>query len=249
MSIIPSIKNYILFNKFSNGDNGIGWQIAMTTSSIKNDFYLHHYCSPGNSVKIYNEKFYKIKKIDESNLSITLLPNEDFFNFNQLGRIIQSEECLNKSIEYIRNNFNLYLKSRINEFFISHGQLAIDMLFITGNSKSFDKIKDFLEKIHQQNTKKKIKQFVLISYFILIYLYFILYIFNLMLIKKIDFAFIFIFFIYIYMILCSLIFANYEGSRFIQAGFIIQIIFWIHLTKLFYKIKNKKNAYSYTYKR
>jgi hypothetical protein len=42
---------------------------------------------------------------------------------------------------------------------------------------------------------------------------------------------------YIYIILCSLIFANYEGSRFIQTGFVIQLVFWIHLFKIFNKIQ------------
>jgi len=228
-SILPSIKNYLLFKNFSNGSHGLGWHLAMTTSSINNDFTLHNECPPNSSNEDDNEEYYNKYNINKDNLSITNKSNKNFYNFNQLGRIIKSEKCQKKSFEYIKNNSHLWIKSRINELIISHGQLAIDISFIVSHPKNFKKYNDALLKIHKNPTTKHIKQFILIFYFLIIYFYFFYCI--LFRRRNNNYAYINILLLYFYIVSIGTIFSNYEGSRFIHAGFIIQIIFWINIIK------------------
>jgi hypothetical protein len=130
VSLLPSIKNYNQIKYFSNGSHGMGWHLAITTSSIKNNFTLHHECGPWSSTEIDNNKYIEKYNVADKNLSITNLPNKNFNNRNQLGRIFKSQKCEKKAIKYIGENLGLWIRSRLVEFFISHGQLAVDISFI-----------------------------------------------------------------------------------------------------------------------
>lgn len=244
ISILPSIKNYYFFKYFSNGSYGLGWHLAMTTSSIKNDFTLHHACMPFANTKEHNYEYYKKYNINENNLSITNQPNENFYNASQLGRILKMEICRKDSIKYIKENFALWIKSRINEFFISHGQLAIDISFIVSHPRNFEEYKNILLKIHKNEITKFFKQSFLISYFFIIYIYFFYFIFFRNKKKRDNYSYFLIFIIYFYIVGVGTIFSNYEGSRFIHAGFIIQLMFWINIIIDFnskFKLLNEKN--------
>ena len=237
ISILPSLKNYFFFKYLSNGSHGLGWHLAMTTSSIKNDFTLHHACAPMRNTDDDNKEYYEKYNINEDKLSITNKPNKDFYNPGQLGRIIRMEKCQEKSILYIKDHLGLWFKSRVNEFFISHGQLAIDISFIVSHPKNFDKYKYILLEIHKNKFSKNLKQFLLISYFLIIYLYFFYFIFFRNKKKLDNYCYILIFFIYFYIVGIGTIFSNYEGSRFIHAGFVVQIIFWINIIRDYNKLK------------
>ena len=245
VSLLPSIKNYNQIKYFSNGSHGMGWHLAMTTSSIKNDFTLHHECGPWSSTEIDNNKYIEKYNVADKNLSITNLPNKNFNNRNQLGRIFKSQKCEKKAIKYIGENLGLWIRSRLVEFFISHGQLAIDISFITKpHLKNFDKYEKYLKKIHKNNQSKIIKQFLLISYFFIIYVYFFRFIFFTNKRNVDNFAYITIFILYFYLLSIGTIFSNYEGSKFIQVGIIVQILFWISIIKDYnnYKLDNKQKA-------
>ncbi len=239
LSILPSIKNYIFFKYFSNGSHGLGWHLAMTTSSIKGDFKLHNNCVPFKNTETDNQEYYKKNNLDEKKLSITNKSDQDFYNRNQLGRIIRMEKCKEESIKYIKDNAGLWIKGRIKEFIISHGQFAIDISFIIGHPKNFDKYNNILIEIHKNKVNKTIKQSLLIFYFFSIYVYFFYFIFFYNKKKLDNYAYIFIFCIYFYIVGIGTIFSNYEGSRFIQAGYIVQILFWINVIKKYNNSKIK----------
>ena len=152
------------------------------------------------------------------------------------------EKCQEDSIKYIRNNFYLWTKSRIKEFFISHGQLAIDISFIVSHPRNFEEYKNILLKIHKNKITKLVKQSILIGYFLLLYVYFFYFIFfrNK---NKDNYSYCLIFLIYFYIVGIGTIFSNYEGSRFIYAGLIIQLMFWINIIIDFnskFKLFNKR---------
>jgi hypothetical protein len=238
ISVLPSIKNFYFFKYLSNGSYGLGWHLAMTTSSIKNDFTLHHACNPFANTNEQNYEYYKKYNISENELSITNKPNKNFYNAGQLGRIFKMEKCRVDSVKYIQDNFRLWVKSRINEFFISHGQLAIDISFIVSHPKNFEKYKDFLLDIHKNKITKFLKQILLISYFFIIYIYFFYFIFFRNRRTKDNYSYYLIFLIYFYIVGTGTIFSNYEGSRFIYSGFIVQLIFWINIIKDYnYRLK------------
>ena len=152
------------------------------------------------------------------------------------------KKCEKESILYIKDNLALWIKSRMKEFLISHGQLAIDISFIVGHPTNFDKYKDLLLEIHNNKYSKKIKQLALIGYFFAIYFYFLYFIIYSNKKYNNNFAYIFIFSIYFYIVGMGVTFANYEGSRFIHVGFIIQIIFWIKMLIIYNKYKKLNNG-------
>jgi len=242
LSILPAIKNYYLFDYFNNGSHGIGWHLAMTTSSIKNDFSIHHECGVVIE-ESWNQIYYNKYNVNTKAVNISNLPSKNFSNLNVLGRITKSQYCLKKSIDYIKDNLKLYILARGKEIVISHTQFAVDISFIVGHPKNFDKIKFLLKQFHDNFFYKKIKQFFLISFFLFVYLIIAK---EIILEKKkyLKYSYILIILLYFYFLAVATIFSNYEGSRFIHTFFIIQLIFWLIFLKKFNIIfKNLKNFF------
>jgi hypothetical protein len=226
ISLLPAIKNFFLFDYFNSGSLGIGMQIGPTTSSIKNDFSIHNECSVIVEDK-WNQFYYKKYNLNTQLIKPYNLPTEKFNNFNTLGRITKSEYCTKKSLNYIKDNFILYILARSKELIISHTQFAVDHSFTVGHPKNFEKIKNLLKELHNHNNPyKKIKQFILMSFFLFIY-----FIIGKRIIvekkKYLKYSYICVTLLYFYFLAVATLFSQYEGARFIHTFYIIQLIFWL----------------------
>lgn len=226
ISLLPAIKNFFLFDYFNSGSHGIGMQIGPTTSSIKNDFSIHNECSVLVEDK-WNQFYYKKYNLNTQLIKPSNLPTEKFNNLNTLGRIIKSEYCTKKSLNYIKDNFILYILARSKELIISHTQFAVDHSFTVGHPKNFEKIKNLLMELHNDNNPfKRIKQFILMSFFLFIY-----FIIGKKIIiekkKYLKYSYICMTLLYFYFLAVATLFSQYEGARFIHTFYIIQLIFWL----------------------
>jgi hypothetical protein len=225
-SLLPAIKNFFLFDYFNSGSHGIGMQIGPTTSSIKNDFSIHNECSVSVEDK-WNQLYYKKYNLNTQLIKPSNLPSEKFNNLNTLGRITKSEYCTKKSLSYIKDNFALYILARSRELIISHTQFAVDHSFTVGHPKNFEKMKNLLKKLHNDNNPyKRIKQFILMSFFLFIYFTIGK---RIILEKKkfLKYSYISVTLLYFYFLAVATVFSQYEGARFIHTFYIIQLIFWL----------------------
>jgi hypothetical protein len=230
LSLLPAIKNFFLFDYFNSGSLGIGMQIGPTTSSIKNDFSIHNECSVSVEDK-WNQLYYKKYNLNTQLIKTSNLPSEKFNNLNTLGRITKSEYCTKKSLSYIKDNFVLYILARSRELVISHTQFAVDHSFTVGHPKNFEKMKNLLKKLHDDNNPyKRIKQFILMSFFLLIYFTIGK---RIILEKKkyLKYSYISVALLYFYFLAVATVFSQYEGARFIHTFYIIQLIFWLIFLK------------------
>ena len=226
ISLLPAIKNFFLFDYFNSGSLGIGMQIGPTTSSIKNDFSIHNECSVFVEDK-WNQFYYKKYNLNTQLIKPYNLPTEKFNNLNTLGRITKSEYCTKKSLSYIKDNFILYILARSKELIISHTQFAVDHSFTVSHPKNFGKIKNLLKELHNDNNPyKRIKQFILMSFFLFIY-----FIIGKKIIiekkKYLKYSYICVTLLYFYFLAVATLFSQYEGARFIHTFYIIQLIFWL----------------------
>ena len=226
LSLLPAIKNFILFDYINSGSLGIGMQIGPTTSSIKNDFSIHNECSVLVEEK-WNQLYYKKYNLKIQLIKPPNLPTEKFNNLNTLGRITKSEYCTKKSLSYIKENFLLYILARSKELIISHTQFAVDHSFTVGHPKHFEKMKNLLKELHNDNNPyKRVKQFILMSFFI--FIYFIIGKRIIMEKKKyFKYSYICMTLLYFYFLAVATLFSQYEGARFIHTFYIIQLIFWL----------------------
>jgi len=230
LSLLPAIKNFFLFDYFNSGSHGIGMQIGPTTSSIKNDFSIHNECSVSVEDK-WNQLYYKKYDLNTQIIKPSNLPSEKFNNLNTLGRITKSEYCTKKSLSYIKDNFVLYILARSRELVISHTQFAVDHSFTVGHPKNFEKMKNLLKKLHDENNPyKRIKQFILMSFFLFIYFTIGK---RIILEKKkyLKYSYISVVLLYFYFLAVATVFSQYEGARFIHTFYIIQLIFWLIFLK------------------
>ena len=230
LSLLPAIKNFFLFDYFNSGSHGIGMQIGPTTSSIKNDFSIHNECSVSVEDK-WNQLYYKKYNLNTQLIKPSNLPSEKFNNLNTLGRITKSEYCTKKSLSYIKDNFVLYILARSRELVISHTQFAVDHSFTVGHPKNFEKMKNLLKKLHDENNPyKRIKQFILMSFFLFIYFTIGK---RIILEKKkyLKYSYISVVLLYFYFLAVATVFSQYEGARFIHTFYIIQLIFWLIFLK------------------
>ena len=230
LSLLPAIKNFFLFDYFNSGSLGIGIQIGHTTSSIKNDFSIHNECSVLVEDK-WNQLYYKKYNLNTQLIKPSNHPSEKFNNFNTLGRITKSEYCTKKSLSYIKDNFVLYILARSRELIISHTQFAVDQSFTVGHPKNFEKMKNLLKELHDDNNPyKRIKQFILMFFFLFIYFTIGK---RIILEKKkyLKYSYISVALLYFYFLAVATVFSQYEGARFIHTFYIIQLIFWLIFLK------------------
>lgn len=231
ISITPLLKNKIIFGIFANSSSiGPNWFITIHSMNLHRDK-----CSFSIS-KQDNENYFKEFKKDPKYFKHPVLngngPNSQL---NNPGMIYKSKLCFKESIKEIKNNFFLWIKTRIYYFLMSHGKFSIDYSYdsVINWKKKFS----LLENIQNNIYTKVIRQFVLISFVFSMYLFFI---------KKIFFTkkdsinrkvFFTIFSLYSYMLFIGHFFNSWEQERFMYAGMVLYLIYIIYLLKYFFKNK------------
>ena len=92
-------------------------------------------------------------------------------------------------------------------------------------------MKNLLKKLHDNNNPyKRIKQFILMSFFLFIYFTIGK---RIILEKKkyLKYSYISVVLLYFYFLAVATVFSQYEGARFIHTFYIIQLIFWLIFLK------------------
>ena len=234
IAFIPYFKNYYIFGTFTKG-TWSGLQLATTTTTIPNNIHFNK-CGLGNTFGDYNiekniaidEYFLKYDKDKNTLNHPSIIGNKS--SRNNLGMITRSEWCLIKNLKLINENKIKWFKGRIIEFLMPHSQLAIDYDFIE-SPKGYEKIKHLKNSIYEYKILKRIKQLSVFLFMITVY---IILTYKILSNKEKDYIrlfYLFILMLYAYIILISSLFGNQEGQRFMHYGFIIQILFFIELSK------------------
>jgi hypothetical protein len=230
ISIIPMIKNKIIFGFFSNGSL-IGLNLTQT---IPSEFKVHF------SDKNVNNCTFDIEERDENNYFIKFKKNKDDYNHpslvgnlsgkNNLGGIYKSKECINLFFDYITENPLQWFVSRFYNLLHSHGKPAIDHGFAPLNWDK-TKLSRFIKFIKSSEISKYLMGVTLIIYMLVIYI-FLIYLFSFskekIFIKKSLFC---IFILYSYLVFVGHFFNGWEQERFLYTGFVLQIIFINFLIK------------------
>jgi hypothetical protein len=232
ISIIPMIKNKVIFGFFSNGSL-IGLNLTQTIPSKIKTKFIDISKSENNCDFIMEEK-------DENNYFIEFKKNKNDFNHqslvgdlsgkNNLGGIYKSNECLKIFFNYIFENPFQWLESRFYNLLLSHGKLSIDHGFTPVN---WDKTKlhTSIKFIKSNNFSKYFMAGTLIIYMFVIYIFVI---YKFLLSNELDFvkkSLLCIFTLYSYLVFVGHFFNGWEQERFLYTGFVLQVIFMNFLIK------------------
>jgi len=232
ISIIPMIKNKIIFGFFSNGSL-IGLNLTQTIP-LK---FKAHFIDIDNNV---NNCSFDIKERDEYNYFIYFKKNRDDYNHpslignlsgkNNLGGIYKSKECIKVFFDYTTKNSFEWLVSRFYNLLYSHGKPAIDHGFAPLNWDK-TKLSSFIKFMKSSDFLKYLMGTTLIIYMLVIYIFFIYQFYfsnEKNFIKKSLFC---IFTLYSYLVFVGHFFNGWEQERFLYTGFVLQIIFINFLIK------------------
>lgn len=222
---LPSIKNKILFNIYSNS-SWTGLNSSQATGYDRQNWPL---CSFNN------------ENILEYNLSIkNSLGNKSYLNseilndgtFNDLGYIFKSISCSNNSKKYLIKNFYTITKTKIKRFISVHAHLSIDFAF---KPKNWNVNFVILEKLNKETYFK----ILIITFFFINYVFY-LFILKTSFFKKnkesVDYFIIINFLLYIYLLLVSFYGSTWEQERmrYTEYSFI-----FISIILIFQKLKVK----------
>ena len=237
ISFIPHIKNKIVFNIFSAGSwTGIQLNMAANPSS---ECGMMGYSMSTPERKVLNKKvidkemeLYKKKFNRDIKNRAAVELNES--NLNNVGIIYRSSYCLKKSINFIRNNPDIYLK-RITMFLLaSHSKFAFEHDLnpknwnINFNNNNF--LKDY----------KRVKQLILLIYMAILYLFLIKIFFNKQsFLNKPIIMFILLFNLYVVGV--SHLMAGYEAERMMYTLFFNHIFFIAYILEYYFGKKNFLN--------
>lgn len=223
LSLIPMIKNKIIFNKFASS-TWLGINVASTMNSLKNKQCLYQI------INIDEYEKYKKKYNREINFP-TARAKSGHAHRNSVSQIVLSDRCLKLALIEIGNNPIQYIKGRFIAAFVSHSKFAFEYIYHNPINFSLNQLKIFLD---ENLLLKRIKQLSIFSLMIFFYLYFIIKFF----VKNKDSKpqkLIFIIFLF-----CNFVghaFNGYEQERFMYQFTIIYIIF---LLEIFEKLNSKK---------
>ena len=212
ISLIPSLKNKIIFDTFTFS--------SKSGQDFGTVFYdWENYC--GHPIKD-KEKFtkkYKIKYNRDFNHPSLI---GDISHFNNLGLIVLGEECFKKTLNRIKNEPLYYAKGRILAFLSSHGKFGFD--YVYPNPKGWDKYYKGLKEIYENKNYKLIRQFLV--FFLMITIYSTLcYITFSKSYKNIKPSLILTGLFYTYLISVGTLAGGTEQERIMYTGFFINIIF------------------------
>lgn len=234
ISIIPNLKNKIVFNIFSAG-SWTGIQLAMATNPTAECSIWQYSMSSDEKTNTKHKNLiqkemeeYKIhfKRNIKGRAAVEL--NEA--NTNNVGIIYRSKRCLKSSIEYIKKNPDNYAKRILMFFLASHSKFAFEHDLMPKNWEiNFNNNKVL-------NDYKRIKQVVLIFYMIILYLFFLKIFFNN------DNVFtrpliLFILLFNLYVVSVSHLMAGYETERMMYTLFFNHIFFIAYFLEKYLKEK------------
>ena len=232
ISIIPMIKNKLIFGFFSNGSL-VGLNLTQTIPSKSKA----HFIDIDNNV---NNCTFDINERDEYNYFIQFKKNKDDYNHpslvgnlsgkNNLGGIYKSKECIKVFFSYITENPFQWFASRFYNLLHSHGKPAIDHGFAPINWDK-TKLQSFVKFMKSNDYLKYFMGLILIIYMLIVYLFVI---YKFLLSKEEDFikkSLLCIFILYSYLVFVGHFFNGWEQERFLYTGFVLQIIFIIFLIK------------------
>ena len=242
LSLIPYIKNKVIFNIFSAG-SWTGIQLALATYPT-NECTLHHYQSiAGINFKetkdfsIYDSDVLYNKKVVDQEIELyskifnRSIKAESAISYqamnNNVGLIYRSKKCLQISLSEIINNPQRYI-NRIKNFFLSsHSKFAFEHDIRPINWKL-----NFIEN-EKLKPYKKIKQFILLIYMVIFYLMLLHSIFKKNGLISPNVAF-FILSFNTYIVGVSHFMAGYEAERMMYTMFVGHVLFIsIIIKKLF----------------
>lgn len=228
IALLPSIKNKILFDSFSNS-SWVGIYLS-TVFVPEPECAKHKYIKKidiENAKKKFPPKYFTIKSLwgDQS-------------EENNLAIIFKSKRCLEYAVNRIKNNPTEYIKNRLIQFIVSHSKFGFENVRATPDVGKPYWIIKYLDKF---DSKFKIfKQVLIILYMLFVYIFLICVLFLKKLpinIKSCNLIFLLIYLYYL--AVTHLPNGGYETTRMIYGGFIIQIIFLANLFNLLkFSVKN-----------
>ncbi len=218
LSILPSVKNKLVFNFFGNASN-LGSNLSTTL--------------PGHAYEcnrlILEKERWLFNSSNDPHLHLILksnLQNGVEWNANHIGNIIGSKKCLGWSLKKIINEPEVYFKSRLYSFIASHSKFAFE--FVVGSPKKLI----FLLDLSSNKKIKLLKQILIFIYMLAIYSYF----FNFILFKKNFFNYkktlFLILFTYSWVLIVGHLLNGYEQERMLYTGLFIHLIFWLSIIKI-----------------
>ena len=240
ISLIPSIKNKILFGVFSNSTwTGIYLSTAFvpepSCAQLDYDTYGPWELEGENQMKDFE---YVKKKYPEEYFSKPSLWGPMSIE-NNLIFIGKSKRCLSYAVNRILNDPFDYLYHRTVQFIVSHSKFSFENVrgaSEVGKPRWIIKYLDIFD-----NKFERFKQIIIFSYMMTVYLGSFLFIVSQYKSKnKFALPNAIFFFIYIYYVsVTHLPGGSYENTRMVYGGFVIQIIFLANLINFVNKLKKK----------
>ncbi|MDC1538868.1 hypothetical protein N8444_03960 [Pelagibacteraceae bacterium] len=217
ISLIPTLKNFIIFNTSSSAF--LGYTLAMHTQ-VPN-------CGMSPSpIREGDEEKYRNK------LNSNIKNHPSFVGplskYNNIGMIYRSKHCKTMALNFIKKNPLAYIKIVAIEFMSFHGQWIIDFAIIE-HPKNWEKIYKITKEIQNQNNLKRTRQIINIFFIFFIYLYFFKKVFFSNIKNNKKHSILMTFILYAYIVAVGTIISKYEGVRFMYAGYLIIVLFLVEL--------------------
>lgn len=233
-SLAPLIKNYYLFNTFSNS-SWLGFNWYATVHAID-----HKYRDICDFSDVTDEDVDKIsEKIEFQNND---LYKREFLvgsksGFNNIGYISKSKICTKKTFDFVINNPKEWISNRIYYFLMSSGKFSID--YSSDSLMGWKKNFKILDTIQNKKNFKRARQFFLIAIKIIFLFFLIKIIFNSNVKQFYKNSLLIYLCIVIYVITISHFFNAWEQERFMYSFWILNIIFYNYIFMIVKKIINK----------
>ena len=234
LSLAPLIKNYYLFNTFSNS-SWLGFNWYATVHAI--DHKYRDICDfsdvTDEDVDIILEKI----KFQNNNLYKKEFLLGSKSDFNNVGYISKSKICTRKTFDFIINNPKEWISNRIFYFLMSTGKFSID--YSADTLRGWRENFNILETIQNNKKFKRLRQFSLIVTKIIFFIFLIKIIFNL---NKNCFyknSLLIYLCIVMYVLSISHFFNAWEQERFMYSFWVLNIIFFNYILIMIKKIINK----------
>lgn len=234
LSIAPLIKNYYLFNTFSNS-SWLGFNWFATVHAID-----HKYRNSCDFLDVTEEDVNKI--LEKMEFQNNNLYKKKFLvgsksDFNNIGYISKSKICTTKTFNFIKNNPKEWTLNRIYYFLMSSGKFSID--YSPDSLKGWKKNFKILDTIQNNQYLKRLRQISLIVIKIIFLIFLIKIIFNLKENRFYKNSLLVYLCIVMYVLGISHFFNAWEQERFMYSFWVLNIIFFNYILLLIKKIINE----------
>jgi len=218
ISLIPTLKNFIIFNTLSS--SFLGYTLAMHAGTI-------HGCAMSPSPLLEGDEQKYRNKLNSN------IKNHPSFigplsKYNNIGMIYRSKICKTEALNFIKKNSLTYIKTVSKEFMSFHGQWLVDFAIIE-HPKNWEKIYKITNKIQSQNNLKITRQIINFLFIFFIYFYFFKKVFFSNIKNNKKHSILMTFILYAYIVAVGTFFSKYEGVRFMYAGYLIVVLFLVEI--------------------